>query len=213
MATSPVSKTQLPTYKILIVGQSNVGKTSIVMRYTQNKVPGNYKMTIGVDFFSKTVTLQDGKDIQLQLWDIAGQERFSAMSPIYYRNADACVIVFDLSTKKTFEEVGKWKESLANHADDYFRHQNKHFPVFLMGNKADKLPHVIKKGEIDDTVKKEGLLEYFEVSALTSNGVREAFKVIAEQISGTEGLEKARSSIHSLPPEPAESSCVLCKPS
>jgi Ras-related protein Rab-32 len=94
-------------YKVLVIGDYGVGKTSLIRRYTEGYFSPNYKLTIGVDFALKTVEGEDGKKVALQLWDIAGHERFGHMTHVYYKYAIAAIIVFDLGRPATFESVIK----------------------------------------------------------------------------------------------------------
>ncbi|XP_052702360.1 ras-related protein Rab-32B-like isoform X2 [Crassostrea angulata] len=109
MAATSASKEsrQEHLYKILVIGEFGVGKTSIIRRYTEGSFSPNYKLTIGVDFALKLVNWSDNTKINLQLWDIAGHERFGHMTRVYYKYAIAAIIVFDLSRPATFDSVSK----------------------------------------------------------------------------------------------------------
>uniref|UniRef100_A0A673GXL9 RAB38, member RAS oncogene family n=1 Tax=Sinocyclocheilus rhinocerous TaxID=307959 RepID=A0A673GXL9_9TELE len=116
-------------YKILVIGDLGVGKTSIIKRYVHQNFSPNYRATIGVDFALKVLNLAQ-ETVRLQLWDIAGQERFGNMTRVYYREAMGAFIVFDVTRPSTFEAVTRWKEdldaklSLSNGKHPFvFRHQ------------------------------------------------------------------------------------------
>lgn len=101
---------------MIVIGEPNVGKTSTIQRYVEDVFSHRYKATIGVDFALKMVEVDAGTLVRLQLWDIAGQERFGSMTRVYYRDADAAVIVFDLTAQRTFEAVAKWKADVDDKA-------------------------------------------------------------------------------------------------
>eukprot|EP00920_Eleutheroschizon_duboscqi_P037033 GHVT01088747.1.p1 GENE.GHVT01088747.1~~GHVT01088747.1.p1 ORF type:complete len:123 (+),score=2.84 GHVT01088747.1:337-705(+) len=95
--------------KVIILGDSGVGKTSLMNQYVNKKFSTQYKATIGADFLTKDVVIGD-KDVTLQIWDTAGQERFQSLGVAFYRGADCCVLVFDLTSPKSFESLDSWRE-------------------------------------------------------------------------------------------------------
>uniref|UniRef100_A0A8D1LSX6 Ras-related protein Rab n=1 Tax=Sus scrofa TaxID=9823 RepID=A0A8D1LSX6_PIG len=99
-------------FKVLVVGDAAVGKTSLVQRYSQDSFSKHYKSTVGVDFALKVLQWSDSEVVRLQLWDIAGQERFTSMTRLYYRDASACVIMFDVTNATTFSNSQRWKQDL-----------------------------------------------------------------------------------------------------
>uniref|UniRef100_A0A3Q3AIQ1 RAB7, member RAS onco family-like 1 n=1 Tax=Gallus gallus TaxID=9031 RepID=A0A3Q3AIQ1_CHICK len=99
-------------FKVLVVGDATVGKTSLVQRYANDSFNRHYKSTVGVDFALKVVQWSESETVRLQLWDIAGQERFTSMTRLYYREASACVIMFDVTNVSTFSNSQKWKQDL-----------------------------------------------------------------------------------------------------
>ncbi len=104
---------QSDKYKVLVIGDYGVGKTSIIRRYIENIFNPKYKLTIGVDFSSKYLHV-DGRRVELQLWDIAGHERFGHMTHVYYKHAIAAIIVFDIGRPATFDSVTKWHKDLTD---------------------------------------------------------------------------------------------------
>jgi len=136
-----------------VIGNPNVGKTSIIKRYVNDYFSDNYKITIGVDFALKVLDFE-GSKIHLQLWDIAGQERFGSMTRIYYKSAAAALIVFDLTNLESFESVRKWKEDLVTQIRSYGR-LNTDIPIILVGNKSDKNRGSIKIRRVE---KKNGTI-------------------------------------------------------
>ena len=163
-------------FKLILIGSSGVGKTSILQRYIQKIFNDDYTCTIGVDFFMKSMKIDD-KLIKLQLWDTAGTEKFKSITTGYYRGANAAFIVFDLTSRKSFESVSEWIENYYKYSNpDYERH------VILIGNKSDlKNERIITEDEIDDFVKLNKI-KYFETSAKNGENIDESFLFIAEQL-------------------------------
>lgn len=128
--------------KIIILGDSGVGKTSIMNRYHSNKFTGQYKATIGADFLSKQVEVADPtspmvdsmKTCSLQIWDTAGQERFQSLGTSFYRGADACLLVYDVTDPKSFENLETWQNEFLRQVDG----DTVDFPFVVLGNKIDK---------------------------------------------------------------------------
>ena len=163
-------------FKLILIGSSGVGKTSILQRYIQKIFNDDYTCTIGVDFFMKSMKIDD-KLIKLQLWDTAGTEKFKSITTGYYRGANAAFIVFDLTSRKSFESVSEWIENYYKFSNpDYERH------VILIGNKSDlKNERIITEDEIDDFVKLNKI-KYFETSAKNGENIDDTFLFIAEQL-------------------------------
>jgi len=169
--------------KILVVGERACGKTTLIHRYVKNIFLDGMKMTVGVDFSTKTIEM-DGSTYRLQLWDIAGQERFGHMCPMYYREADGAFVVYDVKEPATLELAARWKESLdQNLSDDEF-----HLPVVLLGNKCD-LPHETDKAMLKSFCEKHGFINWFETSAKENTNIEEAVLALVKAISETHTLE------------------------
>merc|ERR1711990_832349 len=118
-------------YKVLVVGDANTGKTSIIKRFVHGIFSNNYKATIGVDFALKVLEWDDNTIVRLQLWDIAGQERFGNMTRVYYKEALGAIVVFDITSMKSFEAVQRWK----NDIDEKVKlADGKPIPVVLLAN-------------------------------------------------------------------------------
>lgn len=160
-------------FKILIVGESGVGKSCLLLRYSENKFMPNHIATVGVDFKSKVVFLDD-REIKLKLWDTAGQERFHNITQQYYKGAQGIVIVFDLNEHGSFEKVTTWYEEIHS--------KIKNASIVLIGNKSDKNTRQVKKEEIDDLIKTLKI-PYFEVSALSNAGIEEAFESLVSTLT------------------------------
>merc|ERR1719197_202781 len=101
----------LNKYKLVFLGEQAVGKTSVITRFMYDTFDNNYQATIGIDFLSKTIKLED-RSVRLQLWDTAGQERFRSLIPSYIRDAAAAVVVYDITRRKSFEGTKKWAEDV-----------------------------------------------------------------------------------------------------
>lgn len=135
----------MPTYKkktllkIIILGDSGVGKTSLMNRYHSGKFSGQYKATIGADFLSKDVEI-DGKTATLQIWDTAGQERFQSLGVAFYRGADACLLVYDVTDPRSFDNLQTWKSEFLKTAgaESSNSSQQQPFPFIVLGNKVDR---------------------------------------------------------------------------
>ena len=163
-------------FKLILIGSSGVGKSSILQRYIQKIFNAEYTCTIGVDFFMKTINIRD-KSIKLQLWDTAGTEKFKSITTGYYRGANAAFVVFDLTSKSSFDSVSEWIEN-------YYKYSNpdseKH--VILIGNKSDlKENREITQEQIDNFVM-NNKIKYFETSAKNGENIEECFYFIAEKL-------------------------------
>ena len=120
--------------KIVVIGDSGVGKTSLLQQYIEGKVSSMTKPTIGADFLRKIMNIDD-KEVTIQIWDTAGQERFQSLGLGFYRGSDACVLVFDITSKKSFESLCKWRDGFIDNASPS---ELSSFPMVLLGNKVDK---------------------------------------------------------------------------
>ena len=163
-------------FKLILIGSSGVGKSSILQRYIQKIFNAEYTCTIGVDFFIKKINIID-KYIKLQLWDTAGTEKFKSITTGYYRGANAAFVVFDLTSKSSFDSVSEWIEN-------YYKYSNpdseKH--VILIGNKSDlKENREITQEQIDNFVM-NNKIKYFETSAKNGENIEECFYFIAEKL-------------------------------
>lgn len=116
-------------YKIVFLGDQSVGKTSLILRFTQDTFDGNYQATIGIDFLSKTMYVDD-KMVRLQLWDTAGQERFRSLIPSYIKDSSVAVVVYDITNKPSFTNVTKW-------IDDAKSIRGNDLMIIMVANKID----------------------------------------------------------------------------
>ncbi|GAV58955.1 Ras domain-containing protein [Cephalotus follicularis] len=161
-------------FKVVIIGDSAVGKSNLLSRYARNEFNPHSKATIGVEFQTQSMDI-DGKEVKAQIWDTAGQERFRAVTSAYYRGAVGALIVYDISRRTTFESVARWLDELKTHSDTTVARM-------LVGNKCD-LDNIrdvsVEEGKI--LAEQEGLF-FMETSALDSTNVRKAFEIVIQEI-------------------------------
>jgi len=161
-------------YKVVVTGDSGVGKTNIITRFTSNEFSLENKATIGVEFGHAEATLSDGTKIKVQIWDTAGQERFRAITRGYYRGAVGALVVYDITRGASFRNVEKWLQELHEHADA-------DIVIMLVGNKTDlKQQREVSTEDAKSLAQKNNLL-FIETSALDGENIKEAFnKTITE---------------------------------
>lgn len=164
--------------KVIVLGDSGVGKTSLMNRYVQNSFSIQYKGTIGADFMTKEVDVDD-RTVTLQIWDTAGQERFRSLGVAFYRGADCCVFVYDVNVAKSFDNLNTWYNDFLNQAR---LSKPENFPFVVMGNKVDVnggSSRVIPEKKARDWCSCRGNIPYFETSAKEDYNVDEAFFCVA----------------------------------
>eukprot|EP01018_Ginkgo_biloba_P023612 Gb_37703 [translate_table: standard] len=161
-------------FKVVLIGDSGVGKSNLLSRFTRNEFCLESKSTIGVEFATRTVQVE-GKTIKAQIWDTAGQERYRAITSAYYRGAVGALLVYDITKPTTFENVGRWLKELRDHADS-------NIVIMLVGNKSD-LKHLrgVSTEDAQSFAEKEGL-SFLETSALEATNVEKAFQTILAEI-------------------------------
>lgn len=161
-------------YKMLLLGQTNVGKSSLLLRFADDAFAEHQVSTIGVDWRIKTIALND-KLVKLQLWDSAGQERFRTIASAYYRGAHGVAIVFDLTSRLSFDAIKYWM-------DEIDRHAPRHIRRMLIGNKSDLInERAVDHDEAYSYAVKHGM-QYLETSAKNAENVTEAFMTMTRQI-------------------------------
>ncbi|XP_063694804.1 uncharacterized protein LOC134826390 [Bolinopsis microptera] len=163
--------------KLLLVGDSSVGKSCIMLRYSDDLYTGTYISTIGVDFKVKTVQ-QDGLTVKLMIWDTAGQEKFRSITASYYRDAHAVMVVYDTTRPSTFDHVHKWLIEIESACQDIVK--------ILVGNKADS-PLRKVSSEKGEECADQYSLPFYETSAKLNLNITEAFTDLVDQ-----ALEKKR---------------------
>lgn len=160
-------------YKLVFLGEQGVGKTSLITRFMYDTFNPQYAATIGIDFLSKTMYLDD-RTIRLQLWDTAGQERFRSLIPSYMRDSNVAVIVYDISNKKSFDAIDKWIE-------DVRLERGSDVIIAVVGNKNDlDNERRVTTDEAELKSKKLGASIFFETSTKSGNNVKLLFKKIAQ---------------------------------
>ena len=164
--------TRSSEHKVIVVGDTSVGKTSIVMKYHKGTYLDEHQPTVGASFITKSIETKNGK-ININIWDTAGQEKYRSLVPMYSRNASAAIIVFDLSDPKSFEGMKLWLDEVSQNVPD-------ECVTVIVGNKSD-LPIAIKKDEAFSWAKANNMYMTF-VSAKEGNGIDELFQTVAELI-------------------------------
>jgi len=181
-------------YKVLVVGDIGVGKTSIIKRYVHNIFSMHYKATIGVDFALKVINWDSKTVVRLQLWDIAGQERFGNMTRVYYKEAVGAVVVFDVTRVGTFEAVAKWKSDID--AKVSVGPDERPIPVVLLANKCDLQKEGMAQSseQMDKYCAENKFLGWFETSAKDNTNIEAACRALVEKIMASDasaGIAKA----------------------
>jgi small GTP-binding protein len=161
--------TEIPTYKVILAGDGNVGKTSLVRRYCEGKFDESRILTIGVDFQIKTIQLGD-KTMRLSIWDVAGQERFRTFRDQFYTGAMAVALIYDVTSPATFFNLARWRDEISAIAPGV--------PMVVIGNKKDLGP-VVPPGEAEGWAKYEGRMPFLQTSALTGENIEEFFQGLA----------------------------------
>jgi len=171
-------------FKLLLIGDSGVGKSCLLLRFADNTYTESYISTIGVDFKIRTIEL-DGKTVKLQIWDTAGQERFRTITSSYYRGAHGIIVVYDVTDMDSFNNVKQWLQEIDRYASE---NVNK----LLVGNKSD----LVSKKVVEFTAAKEFAnslsIPFLETSAKNSTNVEEAFITMARQIKERMGTQDVK---------------------
>ncbi|KAJ3547548.1 hypothetical protein NMY22_g1600 [Coprinellus aureogranulatus] len=163
--------------KVIILGDSGVGKTSLMNQYVNKRFSNQYKATIGADFLTKSVDVED-QQVTIQLWDTAGQERFQSLGVAFYRGADCCVLVFDVNSSKSFQALESWRDEFLIQASP---NDPDEFPFVVLGNKVDvdDSKRQVSQKRAMAWCQAKGNLPYFETSAKEGINVEQAFQSVA----------------------------------
>ncbi|KAL8136370.1 hypothetical protein V2J09_002371, partial [Rumex salicifolius] len=161
-------------FKLLLIGDSGVGKSCLLLRFADDSYVESYISTIGVDFKIRTVE-QDGKTIKLQIWDTAGQERFRTITSSYYRGAHGIIIVYDVTDQQSFENVKQWLNEIDRYASD-------NVVKLLVGNKNDLTSNKVVSYETGKAFADEIGVPFLETSAKNASNVEQAFMTMAAEI-------------------------------
>lgn len=162
-------------YKYIIIGSTGVGKSCLLLQFTDKRFQPVHDLTIGVEFGARMIEIGD-KQIKLQIWDTAGQESFRSITRSYYRGAAGCLLVYDITRRETFNHLTTWLE-------DARQHSNPNMTIMLIGNKCDlESRRAVSKAEGEQFARENGLV-FVETSAKTATNVEEAFIQTARNIN------------------------------
>ncbi|KAH3764060.1 Rab GTPase [Pelomyxa schiedti] len=174
-ATQPPGKAQYDhLIKLLLIGDSGVGKSCLLLRFSDDSFTPSFISTIGIDFKIRTIELE-GKRIKLQIWDTAGQERFRTITTAYYRSAMGILLVYDVTDIKSFQNIRNWIRNIEQHASE-------DVSKILIGNKCDMVDKKVVEYEKGKALADEYGIKILETSAKNSTNVEEAFITLAKDI-------------------------------
>ncbi|BFZ63119.1 GTP-binding protein of the rab/ypt [Saitoella coloradoensis] len=172
-------------FKLVLLGESAVGKSSLVLRFVKDQFEEFRESTIGAAFLTQTISLDDQTTIKFEIWDTAGQERYKSLAPMYYRNAQAAVVVYDITQPASLDKAKSWVKELQRQASDSII-------IALAGNKADlNESRAVPTEEAAAYAKEAGLL-FFETSAKSNENVSELFEAIARKLPLDASLNRGR---------------------
>ncbi|KAL8746767.1 MAG: hypothetical protein Q9190_001246 [Brigantiaea leucoxantha] len=166
-------------FKLVLLGESAVGKSSLVLRFVKDQFDDYRESTIGAAFLTQTISLDESTTVKFEIWDTAGQERYKSLAPMYYRNANCAVVVYDITQASSLDKAKAWVKELQRQA-------NENIIIALAGNKADLVAsqpdkRAIATADADAYAREAGLL-FFETSAKTAENVRDLFTAIARKL-------------------------------
>lgn len=197
----------LRKFKLVFLGEQSVGKTSLITRFMYDSFDNTYQATIGIDFLSKTMYLED-RTIRLQLWDTAGQERFRSLIPSYIRDSSAAIVVYDITNANSFQQTSKW-------IDDVRTERGTDVIIMLVGNKTDLSDKRQVSTEEGERKAKELNVMFIETSAKAGYNVKQLFRRVAAALPGMEQPEQKKDDMIEvklkdtpLEPERQESGCA-----
>jgi small GTP-binding protein len=168
-------------FKLLIVGESGVGKTCMLLRFADNVFEADCLSTIGVDFKVKQIEM-DGKRVKLQIWDSAGQERFRNITSSYYRNCSGIIIVYDVTKLESFNKVTEWISEVRRFVPSV--------PLIVVGNKCDLEDRQVSTEDGKQLAERQGLI-FLETSAKTNLNIEEAFQELSKKLIEAEASKPA----------------------
>ncbi|XP_068445572.1 ras-related protein Rab-41 isoform X5 [Clinocottus analis] len=194
----------LRKFKLVFLGEQSVGKTSLITRFMYDSFDNTYQATIGIDFLSKTMYLED-RTVRLQLWDTAGQERFRSLIPSYIRDSTIAVVVYDITNLNSFQQTSKW-------IDDVRTERGSDVIIMLVGNKTDLADKRQVSVEAAERKARELNVMYIETSAKAGYNVKQLFRRVAAALPGMDSTpEKSKEDNIQLEKQPemtvTESSC------
>ena len=162
--------------QLLIIGDSTVGKTSILSRFTNGIFNSNYLATVGLDSFTKDEIIDD-KTVRIKIWDTAGQERYKSLTKGFFRNAEGVMLVYDVTNSETYENLKFWLQSIKNNTSPDMGE----IPIILIGNKIDCEDREVKLEEAENFWKEQGY-PYFETSAKTGENIDNTIKYLVKKV-------------------------------
>ena len=172
-------------FKIMILGESMVGKTSLINRYTLDVFGGKYLCTVGIDFQKKIIEM-NGKKILLQIWDTAGQERYRNINKSYFQQSNAFILAYDMTNTDSFDQISYWIKEVCEKTDDRIK-------SILVATKVDLEDNREVSTEDGEKLAKEHNLEFFETSAKDNINIKEAFENLVSQILSVSGTGERES--------------------
>ena len=182
------------TCQLLIIGDSSVGKTSLITRYANGTFKEEYLATVGLDYFTKVEEINN-QTIQVKLWDTAGQERFKSLTQNYFRNAQGVLLTFDVTNTESFDNLKDWINSIKKNMEG----NNVFIPLIIIGNKIDMEDSREIQKEDAQKFSTENKYKYFETSAKTGEGVDDAIRDLVIQVlsskQANEGKDEGRKSV------------------
>lgn len=161
--------------KLVLLGDSGVGKSCIVLRFVRGQFDPSSKVTVGASFLSQTIALQDSTTVKFEIWDTAGQERYASLAPLYYRGASAAVVVYDITSPETFQKAQYWVKELQKHGSP-------NIVMALVGNKADL--HMSREVAVETAqqyAESNGMF-FIETSAKTAENINQLFEEIGKRL-------------------------------
>ena len=162
--------------QLLIIGDSTVGKTSIITRFANGTFDSNYLATVGLDNFTKDEII-DNKTIRIKIWDTAGQERYKSLTKGFFRNAEGVMLVYDVTNSETYENLKYWMQSIKNNLGENMGE----IPIIIIGNKIDCQEREVSFEEAENFWKEQGF-PYFETSAKTGENIDKTIKFLVKQV-------------------------------
>lgn len=176
----------LRKFKLVFLGEQSVGKTSLITRFMYDSFDNTYQATIGIDFLSKTMYLED-RTVRLQLWDTAGQERFRSLIPSYIRDSTVAVVVYDITNTNSFHQTSKW-------IDDVRTERGSDVIIMLVGNKTDLSDKRQVSTEEGERKAKELNVMFIETSAKAGYNVKQLFRRVAAALPGMDSTTESKPS-------------------
>merc|ERR1712121_50396 len=176
LATAEMASRKKVLLKVIILGDSGVGKTSLMNQYVNKRFTSQYKATIGADFLTKEVMVDD-RLVTMQIWDTAGQERFQSLGVAFYRGADCCVLCYDVTAPNTFKSLDSWRDEFLIQASP---RDPDNFPFVVLGNKVDLDNRAVPAKRAQQWCHSKNEIPYFETSAKEAINVEQAFQTIAK---------------------------------